>query len=152
MHLSRFPWAHWVLTDPPRATLLWKRLVLKYRCHDSNSYSLVMGRSWIFNVTREEQVCVQCCVCALGWVNAEHEFTRVDYGSPYLAVCHVTFTITHNVWECMRMFWSNVWFWDKLRAFNLKSSERHSKESVDSFVEDKTQRLFAFTKLGRITV
>ncbi len=34
------------------------------------------------------------CVCALGWVNAEHG--DPEYGSPYLAVCHVTFTYRHT--------------------------------------------------------
>ncbi len=31
-------------------------------------------------------VCVHCCVYALGWVNLE---PNSEYGSPYLAVCHV---------------------------------------------------------------
>ncbi len=35
-------------------------------------------------------VCSLLCVCTLDGINAEHEF-RV-YGSPYLAVCPVTFT------------------------------------------------------------
>ncbi len=42
-------------------------------------------------------VCVFTAVCVhLGWVNAEHEFCKKEYGSPYLAVCHVTMSLCHN--------------------------------------------------------
>ncbi len=33
-------------------------------------------------------VCVHCCVCAL-WMG-QMQSTNSEYGSPYLAVCHVT--------------------------------------------------------------
>jgi len=32
-------------------------------------------------------------------------------------------------------------FGDELRVFNLTSSERHSEESVDRFIADKTNQL-----------
>ncbi len=40
------------------------------------------------------RVCVHCCVCALwmGYVQS----TNSEYGSPYLAVCHVTFTFQQS--------------------------------------------------------
>ncbi len=37
-------------------------------------------------------VCVHCCVCAL-WMG-QMQSTNSEYGSPYLVVCHVTFTFS----------------------------------------------------------